>query len=298
MQKVYLLLRNNRQSGPYTIDQLWQQQLRPTDMVWIEGQSTAWSYVSELELKPSISSTAGTSSIPQRDEIERKAEELRRRALVAPAPGTTISTQPVAVKRRKEQDEETEEETIDFIDHRKEKKNIFGEVVMTLFIIAFLAGGIYSSQTFFKGQKSMAVPAITKISSDDRHDAAVVIHEDPAHDSVAAQKVSSIDTSISSTDSFAITAAAKPKATAVKHHMVKDTTTARVTPVMPIPLGNTEATVENAEKPLPDSANKDVVVESKPPVVSDQPEKKKGFLKGIFRKKKKGEENNGSQQNQ
>jgi len=45
MQKVYLLLRNNRQSGPFTIDELWQQQLRPDDMVWIEGKSTAWAYL-------------------------------------------------------------------------------------------------------------------------------------------------------------------------------------------------------------------------------------------------------------
>ena len=101
MQKVYLLLRNNRQSGPFTIDELWQQQLRPTDMVWIEGQSTAWCYLNELELKPSIT-LAGkpdTTASP-RDEIERKAEELRRRALVASSAANKIEQAPVAIRRR------------------------------------------------------------------------------------------------------------------------------------------------------------------------------------------------------
>ena len=54
MQRVYLLLRNNQQTGPYTIGELLQQQLRPSDMIWIEGESTAWTYLSELELKPSL----------------------------------------------------------------------------------------------------------------------------------------------------------------------------------------------------------------------------------------------------
>src|ERR1700750_961441 len=54
MDKVYLLLRNNQQTGPFTIGELLQQQLLPTDMLWIEGRSTAWAYLSELELQPSI----------------------------------------------------------------------------------------------------------------------------------------------------------------------------------------------------------------------------------------------------
>ncbi|HEX6334838.1 MAG TPA: hypothetical protein VFZ78_11470 [Flavisolibacter sp.] len=56
MHKVYLLLRNNRQTGPYTLDELVSMQLRPFDLVWIEGRSFGWSYPSELEqLKPYVS---------------------------------------------------------------------------------------------------------------------------------------------------------------------------------------------------------------------------------------------------
>jgi hypothetical protein len=98
MDKVYLLLRNNRETGPFTIDELRQQNLGPADLVWVEGKSQAWSHPTELtELSASGSPDrspagapplvrlsgapeTGTTGAP-RDEIELKAEELRRRAL-------------------------------------------------------------------------------------------------------------------------------------------------------------------------------------------------------------------------
>jgi hypothetical protein len=49
MQKVYLLLRSNKQTGPYTIDELLELNLKPLDLVWVEGKSFGWSYPSEIE---------------------------------------------------------------------------------------------------------------------------------------------------------------------------------------------------------------------------------------------------------
>jgi hypothetical protein len=49
---TYLLLRNNKQSGPLSKEQLLQLGLKPYDLVWLEGKSAAWRYPSELpELK-------------------------------------------------------------------------------------------------------------------------------------------------------------------------------------------------------------------------------------------------------
>ena len=76
MDKVYLLLRNNQQTGPFTIGELLQQQLQPSDMIWIEGKSTAWTYLSELELIPFVKNpeAAVQKNHPKTvDEIERKA---------------------------------------------------------------------------------------------------------------------------------------------------------------------------------------------------------------------------------
>ena len=50
---MYLLLRNNKQSGPYSLEELKSMGLKAYDLVWLEGKSAAWRYPSELEeLKP------------------------------------------------------------------------------------------------------------------------------------------------------------------------------------------------------------------------------------------------------
>lgn len=49
----YLLLRNNKESGPYSLDDLMELGLKPYDLIWIKGKSAAWRYPSEIdELKP------------------------------------------------------------------------------------------------------------------------------------------------------------------------------------------------------------------------------------------------------
>jgi len=49
----YLLLRDNKQTGPYSFDELKEKGLKAYDLVWVEGKSAAWRYPSEiLELSP------------------------------------------------------------------------------------------------------------------------------------------------------------------------------------------------------------------------------------------------------
>jgi hypothetical protein len=45
---TYLLLRDNKQSGPYTLDELKVKGLKAYDLVWVEGRSAAWRYPSEI----------------------------------------------------------------------------------------------------------------------------------------------------------------------------------------------------------------------------------------------------------
>jgi hypothetical protein len=47
--KMYLLLRNNKQSGPHSVDDLKSMGLKAYDLVWLEGKSAAWRYPSEIE---------------------------------------------------------------------------------------------------------------------------------------------------------------------------------------------------------------------------------------------------------
>ena len=56
MQKVYLLLRNNQQNGPYNLEELLQFNLKPIDLIWIEGKSAGWYYPQEIEaVRPHLS---------------------------------------------------------------------------------------------------------------------------------------------------------------------------------------------------------------------------------------------------
>lgn len=71
MQKVYLLLRNNLQSGPFNVDELLQHDLKPTDLVWEEGRSAGWSYPYEI---PSLKSSfhAEVPKEAEKEEMQNK----------------------------------------------------------------------------------------------------------------------------------------------------------------------------------------------------------------------------------
>jgi hypothetical protein len=44
----YRLLRNNKESGPYTAEQLIRMGLKAYDLIWVDGKSAAWRYPSEI----------------------------------------------------------------------------------------------------------------------------------------------------------------------------------------------------------------------------------------------------------
>ena len=49
MSRVYLLLRNNQETGPWSLEELVSLELKPHDLVWVEGRSAAWCYPTEIE---------------------------------------------------------------------------------------------------------------------------------------------------------------------------------------------------------------------------------------------------------
>lgn len=48
MQKIYVLLRNDKQTGPYSLEEIIQFDLKPYDLIWIEGKSAGWYYPQEI----------------------------------------------------------------------------------------------------------------------------------------------------------------------------------------------------------------------------------------------------------
>ncbi|ANE52715.1 DUF4339 domain-containing protein [Flavisolibacter tropicus] len=49
MEKSYLLLHNNQQSGPFSLEELAGKALQAKDLVWVIGQSAGWRYPEEIE---------------------------------------------------------------------------------------------------------------------------------------------------------------------------------------------------------------------------------------------------------
>jgi hypothetical protein len=68
---TYLLLRNNKESGPYTIEELKQLSLKSYDLVWVEGKSAAWRYPGEI---PEFSSFAPPVPEQPFDRFYKKAD--------------------------------------------------------------------------------------------------------------------------------------------------------------------------------------------------------------------------------
>ncbi|MEP6682345.1 MAG: hypothetical protein ABJA35_03755, partial [Parafilimonas sp.] len=61
--KAYRLLRNNKEEGPFTAEEIIQKSLKPFDLIWVDGRSAAWSYPGELaEFKKYIPDEANSAS--------------------------------------------------------------------------------------------------------------------------------------------------------------------------------------------------------------------------------------------
>lgn len=66
------MLRSNKQSGPYSLQQLVSSGLKPYDLVWVEGKSAAWRYPSEVD---GLKDYAPASEEQPYDRFYKKPEE-------------------------------------------------------------------------------------------------------------------------------------------------------------------------------------------------------------------------------
>jgi len=57
MHQIYRILRDNKEKGPLSLEELTQLSLKPTDLIWVDGQSAGWRFPSEItSLKPYVES--------------------------------------------------------------------------------------------------------------------------------------------------------------------------------------------------------------------------------------------------
>lgn len=298
MDRAYLLLRNNQQSGPFTIGELLQQQLTPSDMIWIEGKSTAWTYLSELELIPFIKKEETQGPYQQvniPDEIERKAEELRQRIL-ATSPKTyfqnhtpEIETYPSPYKL---------DDEIQFVDYRKEKKlkkaTAISELLLTCLVIGLFVLGIYKGKSFLGAKHKVENSVATQLNSGDQH--AARKSQEPGQAAVPV-----VDTA---RRADSLRALEKAKQKPLKKTVVDSSNNASEQLVntsivssekkeessIQNPPAVSQQTIVKKEEDTP--AKKETVTSLPETKTAKEPakEEKRGFLRGLFKKKKdKGE---------
>jgi hypothetical protein len=294
MKKVFLLLRNNHEKGPFTVEELLQQHLRPTDLVWVEGISQAWAYPSEVpELKTYFSGAPYTlpsvhyqiTDASHNDDIELRAEEIRQKILsFTPKYYTSRPLQQNPLQNNTSLSPIKEDE-IELIDHRKKETHAFewmSAAMVTLVVVA----GFFGGQRLILSKRHQGNPVVTRSVNADTHAAKsynnipknTVVTRLPAIDS-SAQVVDSVTTPVKPLNTLAIKAT-KPKDTA-KKVLVKDTVANSVALTEPPP----QVVAEPEKKPV-EKAIKDTVVQV-------PEERKKTFgqvLKGLFKKKKKNQE--------
>lgn len=301
MEKVYLLLRDNIESGPYTIQELLQKQLKPTDMFWIEGKSTAWTYLNELELNFHVEEKKEPVENTQQkrkyvDEIEQKAEEIRKRALSYHTRPSFRQQDPASGIHSASPAFVLQEDTIEIVNHKKEKNKTLNEVLVTGLIVAVFAGGLYAGGTFLQNRKEIISPAAIQITPSQQtvnksatttarsNSTPVAIQNDSLlqEQPLATFTKEKPKTNPGSVSSITDTQEIKP----VKPEPVTAKLEQEYIPDAPVKIisEETPAKVETPKKTQVETEKKPEATKSE---VTEETEKKKGFLKGIFKKKKK-----------
>jgi hypothetical protein len=93
---TYLLLRDNKQSGPYSFEDLKTKGLKAYDLVWVEGRSAAWRYPSEID---ELSAFAPAVEEQPFDRFYKKPAAVSGesvRSSVGSAVGSAVASQPAA----------------------------------------------------------------------------------------------------------------------------------------------------------------------------------------------------------
>lgn len=236
MQKVYLLLRDNKQSGPYSLEELLQLQPRAFDLIWIEGRSCGWSYPSEIEaLRPYVPAAAVTQSTPAKevtpeplppthqaytppndrsatpratsphifvsmpykampqpqptpepspeDSLERKAEELRRRAqaYAAQRPAQPVEEE-LTTRYVRPLDDVEEEYTNWVVEHKIKKKSPKSGkgLAVALVAVVVLAGGYLAGRSLLGEKEAEPVTQAARVPGKAQQEPSQAQEEEPS----------------------------------------------------------------------------------------------------------------------
>lgn len=259
-------------------------------MLWIEGRSTAWCYLSEIELFPNAEPDAPPKpgKAVKKDDIEARADEIRKKVL---------GFKPVQLPTREVKGEQGEKhyfipispiDTIEIVDHRKRKSSMPTDILMTLLIIGLFAGGLYGGRSLFLDKEQAPSSVVRSVTKDE-------------HAAKTTRPLNSQPLAIvTPVDSTLLEDLNKPKLTSRKS-FDSNRQSKRITRINTLST-QTVATDEQSDSQAvvnnePDTKKNEgeLIKEVKPVSISsddiakDDTQEKKGLFKKIFGKKKKNE---------
>jgi hypothetical protein len=131
----YILLRNNKESGPHSLDQLMEMGIRTNDLIWVEGQSAAWRNPGEIkELKDLVGQTS--SDVPPIVVTPKDEPAIHDVTPVQPAAKKTKVFVEMPVQPRQVVKEETympkPVEAVTFVEPRQEEVKVETKYAMSM----------------------------------------------------------------------------------------------------------------------------------------------------------------------
>lgn len=183
MEKVYLLLSHNQQTGPFTIDELLLQGLKPSDLIWEEGKSTAWHHPSELQLNGQQKNNNTSANAAQRKTTETArpqsrvavntlspAAEMEQKAIALSQRSLEAKPQPAIYKKQTPAPDKSASFDMSFsgidLTIHKRKREVSGAQLLVVTIVSVLVIGIFYGKwspikLINSGTKSsLVIPAI------------------------------------------------------------------------------------------------------------------------------------------
>jgi hypothetical protein len=96
---TYILLRNNKENGPLSLDQIRNMGLRANDLVWVEGQSVCWLNPGEIkELKEHVGREAATPVA--KEPLKKPQEAVYQQPILQDEPIKEKIVEPVIIEKK------------------------------------------------------------------------------------------------------------------------------------------------------------------------------------------------------
>ena len=315
MNKRFLLLRNNIETGTYTIDELLLQNLQPSDLIWVEGESNSWETPSQIiylktrqtqlnasdqdsclvqpasfiapapveknriHFEPSSFNNitqSKPSPIPAVDDLEKRAEEIKAKALSHAAPN--LYQKPILEERTYPKTTALlEEDSIELVVHNRRKYFTLPQLIAAGLITFVVAAGINGAWSPINPQqeKSTVVTA-----------APILLSEEPKpQQTTYTEVVAAIEEMQADTLSKIAELPQKPKKK--KRDTVKLTSPE---PASTIAVTDAPLVADQINEVPPVDTGKSVAIETKEEPIVEPEAKKKTLgqaIKGLFRKRNK-----------